>query len=942
MNYVREHTSVMELLHHALPVTDDRERLESILLQLPSGVIIAEAETGRVLVANMQVERILRGPLFKAASLAEYAEYQGLHADGRPYEVHEWPLVRAVATGERVRGEEISIIRPDHSRAIVVVNASPILDAHGRCIAAVATIHDISKRKSDAMRHQILFEATTALSSSVDTAATLHQVGRLLVPRLACLCVVDVVDENGLYQRAVIVDVDPKREALLREWEDRSPSRFTGTIGPARVVRSERPERFNLYGDLSLHVALEDVAHVAALRRLGIRSYIAAPFLVRGQSLGAIALASTEPDFAYDDDDLRFLQQLSQRAADAIDNARLYEAEYRARQTAERTTERISRLQLLTATLAGLLSREEVSDFVVRQSVTALGAVAGAISLPVATANHGAIIASIGYQSRSSLPDLACPFDIAGPYDDVMASADPIVLGLRDEIASRYPQLASQLPPATDQGIVVVPLMLDQDAVGAMCLSFVSDQPVDGGDVAFLLAVGRQGGQALERARLSEAEREARKKARTAEQLAHREAARLAILAQSSQVLAASAFSEAPALEAVARLTANQTGDGCLIRLIADDGQRIEVATGHHPDSRLCEPFATIAQRPYADDLFSALVMRTGQPWCVPELGAASDAPLSDDALPTLSISALLVVPLRARERVIGTLSFVRTTEAGHYTAEDLSFAQDLADRIALTVDNARLYRAAQMAIHDRDVFLSIAAHELRTPITSLKGFAQLLMRDQSGTSGVSPRSRRFLQAIDDSSDRLQLLADDLLDVSRIRLGELPLRIQPIDLVQQARTIVSQTKSRIGDHHRLRLEIRGEPGSVEADPDRTEQILLNLLSNAEKFSPTESLITIVVAAKDDGVQVSVRDRGIGIPSHSTESIFKPFHRAENAIGAQVPGLGLGLYVCRCVAERHGGRIWAESAGEGRGTTISVWLPQKAAEEPRQSIQSLLS
>jgi two-component system CheB/CheR fusion protein len=116
---------------------------------------------------------------------------------------------------------------------------------------------------------------------------------------------------------------------------------------------------------------------------------------------------------------------------------------------------------------------------------------------------------------------------------------------------------------------------------------------------------------------------------------------------------------------------------------------------------------------------------------------------------------------------------------------------------------------------------------------------------------------------------------------------------------------------------------------VEADPARLEQVIANLLSNALKYSPAGGTITVGLTADGGGVRVDVTDEGIGVPADAVETIFQPFGRGPNAAARQIQGLGLGLYICREIVRRHGGRIWAESGGENRGTTLHVWLPQSA-------------
>ena len=251
----------------------------------------------------------------------------------------------------------------------------------------------------------------------------------------------------------------------------------------------------------------------------------------------------------------------------------------------------------------------------------------------------------------------------------------------------------------------------------------------------------------------------------------------------------------------------------------------------------------------------------------------------------------------------------------------------------ASALDNARLYAEAQAAIRARDEFLSIASHELRTPVTGIKGFAQLLLRAQERNRLDPARLTRALHAIDDATDRLTPLTQDLLDVSRIRLGQLPLRLQEIDLADLVRRVSERFADQLPNTHELRVEVGAAVPSIAGDADRLEHVLSNLLENATKYSPGGGLVEVRLACGDGEIVLTVRDEGIGLPIDATESIFQPFGRAPNATPGNLPGMGLGLYICRNIVERHGGRIVARSAGEGHGTRVEITLPCAAPGAP---------
>jgi signal transduction histidine kinase len=291
-----------------------------------------------------------------------------------------------------------------------------------------------------------------------------------------------------------------------------------------------------------------------------------------------------------------------------------------------------------------------------------------------------------------------------------------------------------------------------------------------------------------------------------------------------------------------------------------------------------------------------------------------------------------MILPFRSHDRITGALGLLRLVPDRPYTAEDLAYFQELSDRTALALDNARLYQETQVAVRARDEFLSAAAHELRTPITTVKGYAQMLLRAQIRAGLASAHASQFLQAIDEATERLRVLSDDLLDVSRLRLGQMPLHLQPLDLGELAGRLIRRLESRLDGRHAVTLESRLPAAVVPADPTRIEQVLANMFDNAVKYSPAGGEIRIVIVADGAGIRLSVRDPGIGLPPEAVESIFAPFNRADNAIRDNIPGLGLGLYICDSIVRRHGGHITAESAGEGHGTTVHLWLPTAGIAE----------
>lgn len=231
-----------------------------------------------------------------------------------------------------------------------------------------------------------------------------------------------------------------------------------------------------------------------------------------------------------------------------------------------------------------------------------------------------------------------------------------------------------------------------------------------------------------------------------------------------------------------------------------------------------------------------------------------------------------------------------------------------------------------------KDEFLSVASHELKTPLTPLLGLTQLMLRSiERGRAPSAEQLTSNLRAIHRQAMHMSELVNDLLDVSRIQRGRLELHLQEFDIVALAADILERFESLQTERERRRLRLQTAVQSITGtwDRSRIDQVVTNLVSNAIKYSPQDSEVLVSVVETDGGVRLSVRDQGIGIPAEEQPRLFEPFYRATNASVRNYPGVGLGLHITRELVERHGGRIRVESA-EGEGSTFVVDLPLEAS------------
>jgi len=222
-----------------------------------------------------------------------------------------------------------------------------------------------------------------------------------------------------------------------------------------------------------------------------------------------------------------------------------------------------------------------------------------------------------------------------------------------------------------------------------------------------------------------------------------------------------------------------------------------------------------------------------------------------------------------------------------------------------------------------KSTFISVISHELKTPVSLIKGYASTLRREDAKWDEQT--LRESLAVIEEESDRLNQLIDNLLDASRLQAGALKLELGYVALDKLAAQTVKKFRTQTHKHI-LSLDFPPDFPPVLGDSERLRQVLTNLLSNAIKYSPQGGTIRVSGRADDDWVYVAVSDEGIGIPKEEQERIFDRFYRVESSLSRRTQGAGLGLFLVKAVIEAHQGRVWVESA-PGQGATFVFALPR---------------
>jgi signal transduction histidine kinase len=289
-----------------------------------------------------------------------------------------------------------------------------------------------------------------------------------------------------------------------------------------------------------------------------------------------------------------------------------------------------------------------------------------------------------------------------------------------------------------------------------------------------------------------------------------------------------------------------------------------------------------------------------------------------------------MIVALVAHGQILGAMTFATTESNRRYGPADLGLAEDLAHRAALAIDNARLFRSAQYARAEaeaasraKDDFLAVVSHELRTPLAAALIWTRLLARDDVALGRV----KQAAGAIERSMQRQVRLVEDLLDVSRIVTGGLRLDRRPVDLVA---VVVAAA-----DHMRPLAQEKGVAlgtttapvtARVLGDPQRLEQVVVNLVQNAIEYTPVGGRVDVELEGDPRGARIRVTDTGEGIPTELLPHVFERFRQGDSTSTRRHGGLGLGLTIVRELVRLHGGEVRAESDGPGRGATFVVELP----------------
>ncbi len=641
------------------------------------------------------------------------------------------------------------------------------------------------------------------------------------------------------------------------------------------------------------------IADVEEVERLGGRTFgegqprsiVAVPIMLGEKVIGMLSAQSYRPN-VYTEDDVQVLSILANQAAVAIQNGRLFAetrrlAEELEQRVVERTAE-LAREQRNTETLLRILTEASSTldiDRALNRTLALLNEAIGAEQSAILMVNpaDNTIHYRIGYgyvtptmQERSRPTPLKVGEGLGGWV--IKHRKAVLVDDVRKD--PRWVDLPMSSP--LHRSVIAVPLIIGEEVIGAVMAFHRHVGYFTQDHLNLMQAIGTQVSVAINNAQLYELIRD--------------QAERLGGMLRVQQV---EASRQQAILEAVADGVL-VTDAGNMITFVNPSAERLLGLESRQIVGRSLEQFVGLFGKA------AQAWMNTIRAWSEdPSTYQVGDTYAEQLTLDNGRVILVHLAPVIWRNDFLGTVSVFR----------DITHEVEV-DRL-------------------KSEFVATVSHELRTPMTSIKGYVDLLLMGAAGA--LSENQVHFLEIVRANTERLSVLVNDLLDISRIEAGRISLSFQPLDLRVIAEDVIADLVRRSQEENKpmaISLDAPADLPAVRGDPERVRQILDNLVSNAYHYTPANGKINIALHRLDeDQVQIDVQDNGIGIPPADQERIFERFFRGENPLVLATPGTGLGLSIVQQLVQMHGGRIWVASTGiPGEGSTFSFTLPIYRAEE----------
>lgn len=769
-----------------------------------------------------------------------------------------------------------------------------------------ARLHEETQQKVREL--SLLFRASTAISSNLE----IGEAWDTLAQRMA-----QIVDATSVYVHEC--NVDAQTSSVIAEYAGyrASEKERVSHVGETFPLGGSPITRGALRARRPLSIGLSDPTtgegDRARLLRLGGRTALVIPLMIRGRVIGFVDLCESRRDRQFTEEEIRLCQTVANQAIIAVEKAGLFQEERRRALQLETVRE-------VSQKIVSILNLDELLAQVVELIQQRFGYYHVQIFLnnpdnqrtvsQASAGRAGEVIVKEGHQLKTGEEGIV----------GWVASSGEFLLA--NDVSQEPRFLPHPALPGT-KGELAIPLSLGEQILGVLDVQSERVDAFEESDLFVLQSLADQVAIAIENARLY---------TMTDQALAKR-LEELAIMQEIDRQLNATLDYDR-VMDLTLDCAMQMTGaDGGLIGMVAPEqtGMKLLATRGypreHGPSAGQLWP---------VDRGIVGRVVRTGQPVLAP------DVTQDPDYVSVISETrSQLTVPIRREERVMGVISVESSKSAG-FDEDDLTLMTRLADHAAIAIENARLYSDLKRANEAKSEFVSMVAHELKTPMTSIKGYADLLFK---GTVGeISEMQQKFLQVIRSNVDRMNALVSNLLDLSRIESGRFRLHTQSISIRVVVDEVVRTMQERINAKElALTVEVPEDLPPVRADEDRLIQVLTNLMSNAYRYTLPGGKISVRATVWPDGpapsetkpvppgephlqyLCLSVSDTGIGISPKDQAQIFDKFFRGDDPMVRETTGTGLGLSIAKSIVELHDGQMWFQSE-PGQGSTFSFTVP----------------
>ena len=849
-----------------------------------------------------------------------------------PERLHEeTEILSRLRRGEAITHFETERVRKDGSRVPVSLAVSPVKDLDGRIIGAAKIARDITERR----------RAQRALSEAIQRLEVLYhladQVNRAKDLVAVCDAAVDAIVAVGAARSSILL-FDDAGVMRFQAWRNLSETYRRAVEGHSPWSRDARDPEPILIDDVRTDPSLASLRDVVVSE--GIRALAFVPLVSHERLLGKFMVYYDEPH-VFSPPELRLSAGIAQHVAFGLARVRadasieqLLSREQLARREADaarvdaderrHVAEELARLaKALTDTLDAATVGQRIVDaalvlFQARASALRIAAPDGSL---VGVAFGGAMQQAfdVGHTippGPASLSGLAMREGRAVWTDD--SFTDPR-LELADDIRRG-------MRAAGDAVVLAAPLRSTTGIFGALSVADRPGRRFSEADAQTLQALADQAALAIENARLYEEAQRRRREAEVVADIVQRINASLDLQTTLERLVEGAR----ELLEGdIARIVVRDAGTGRM-RLRHQVGVRW---SGYHDQITIEPGHGT-----------GGTVLVTGKPFRTSDY--VRDPRISDhyrSAGAADGTVAQMVVPIPGEAGIVGLLYVDRRTHRP-FTDTDEAILMRLADHAGTALRNSQLFEAeraaraeADAANRAKDEFLAVLSHELRTPLNAILGWARLL---RSGH--LDDKQRDHAHAVIERNAHLQAqLVGDLLDISRIAAGKMEIERLPVDLVLVVREAIEAVAAEI-EARRLTIvtELSEEAAEVLGEARRLQQVVLNLLFNAIKFTPEGGRIDVHLSRHDTHARLTVTDTGEGIDPSLLRRIFDPFEQGDSSTTRKHQGLGLGLAIVQRLVHLHGGTIGAESAGKGQGSTFTVDLPVLAVRLGRTALETV--